>query len=76
MNQRPLVVLYPVAALAIAALIYVVNRRHAEVLDQIHSSRQQTEDKFSALLADQRLLIDDVREYLQPLRDLGSNTPR
>jgi hypothetical protein len=60
MNQRPLVLLFPAAALGLAAVIYAVNRCHARTRAEISALGRE--------LQSERVRIDDLSDYLQPLR--------
>lgn len=71
MNQRPLVLLFPAAVGTVAALIYACSRRQARSQTQSPNLTAQVES-LRRELQDQRRVVDDIDNYLRPLRQYSS----
>ena len=77
MKPRTVALLYPAAALALAAPIYLDRRRRSQAEVRLRRLRQQLDIRIGAIeqqLNEHQTLIEDVRNYIQPLRDYRSTS--
>jgi hypothetical protein len=81
MNQRPQIYLYSTLAAGFAVMAYLTLRRNTSAgkLSEIGRTTKQMQSQIETIFGDLRTQLrrlDDLVEYIQPLRDYSKNRPR
>jgi hypothetical protein len=81
MNQRPQIYLYSTLAAGFAVMAYLSLRRNtnADKIEEIGRTTKQIQSQIEdiySLLSTERRRIDDLVEYIRPLREYSKNRPQ